>query len=287
MLTTLMLALASLQGCAVPTDSATPSPASARVDASVTSQLLALLPTDVLLLGEQHDAPEHHRIERLAVETLAARGQLAALALEMAEQEHTTAGLPRDASEDAVQIALGWKDAGWPWPPYQPAVMAAVRAGVPVLGANLPRANMRAAMADARLDALLHPMALAEQQDAIREGHCQLLPESQIMPMTRIQLARDAAMARTIEHQLMPGRTVLLIAGGGHVRRDLGVPRHLPPDLRVKVVLAQAGPSDDASKREARQRFADVAGADLLLPTPALPPSDPCATLRAMPPPSN
>ena len=252
-------------------------------DGSVASRLLALLPADVLLLGEQHDAPEHHRIERLAVEALATRGQLAALALEMAEAGQTTAGLPRDASEAAVQAALDWMNAGWPWLPYRPAVMAAVRAGVPVVGANLPRADMRAAMADARLDAALHPMALAEQQDAIRDGHCQLLPDSQIAPMTRIQLARDAAMARTIERHVRPGRTVLLIAGGGHVRRDLGVPQYLPPKLQAKVVLAQTGASDDASKKEANQRFAEVAGADLLLATPALPPSDHCAALRATP----
>ncbi len=284
-LTVLGLALTSLPGCAVPAGSATASSASAHIgDASVTSRVLALLPADVLLLGEQHDAAEHHRIEQLAVEELAARGQLAALALEMAEQGHSTAGLPRDASEDAVQATLGWQEAGWPWPPYRPAVMAAVRAGVPVVGANLPRAQMRSAMADARLDAVLHPMALAEQRDAIRDGHCQLLPNSQIAPMTRIQLARDAAMARTVERQFVPGQTVLLIAGGGHVRRDLGVPQHLPPQLRAKVVLAQTGAADDASKKEANQRFAEAAGVDLLLATAALPPSDPCAALRAPPP---
>ncbi len=280
-LTALLLVLASLPGCAVPADSVTASPTSVRGDVSNTSRLLALLPTDVLLLGERHDAPEHHRLEQLAVEALAARGQLAALALEMAEQGHTTAELPRDASEAAVMAALDWNEAGWPWPPYQPAVMAAVRAGVPVLGANLPRTNMRAVMADARLDALLHPMALAEQQEAIREGHCQLLPENQIMPMTRIQLARDAAMARTVESQLVPGRTVLLIAGGGHVRRDLGVPLHLTPNIASKVVLMQVQQSDEASKLIANDALPSEAPiADLILTTPALPPYDACAELR-------
>ena len=38
---------------------------------------------------------------------------------------------------------LAWDDAGWPWAAYGPAVMAAVRAGVPVLGANRPRSRMR------------------------------------------------------------------------------------------------------------------------------------------------
>ena len=41
-------------------------------------RLAALQPFDVLLLGEQHDAPAHQELEREAVQTLAARGQLAA-----------------------------------------------------------------------------------------------------------------------------------------------------------------------------------------------------------------
>ena len=272
-----LLAVALLPGCANPAETQS---AQGNADTSTTAQLLALLPTDVLLLGEQHDAPEHHEIERLVVEQLAGRGHLAAVALEMAEQGHSTDGLPSDASEDAARAALGWDEAGWPWPPYRPAVMAAVRAGVPVVGANLPRARMRAAMGSERLDAVLAPAALAEQRDAIRDGHCGLLPESQIAPMTRIQLARDEAMARTVESRLVAGRTVLLIAGGGHVRRDLGVPRHLPASLMSKVVLAQAGPADIASKNIADRGFADPADVDLLLRTPATPPIDHCAALR-------
>ena len=46
-------------------------------------------------------------------------------------------------------------DADWPWADYGPVVMAAVRAGVPVAGANLPRAQTRTAMQDSTLDARL------------------------------------------------------------------------------------------------------------------------------------
>ncbi len=66
----------------------------------------------------------------------------------MAEEGSSTAHLDRTATEAQVQTALSWNDKGWPWSAYGPAVMAAVRAGVPVLGANLPRARMKDAMAD-------------------------------------------------------------------------------------------------------------------------------------------
>ena len=45
------------------------------------ARLAALLPADVLLIGEQHDAPEHQQLQRQVVEWLAARGELAALAV--------------------------------------------------------------------------------------------------------------------------------------------------------------------------------------------------------------
>ena len=54
------------------------------------ARLAALLPADALLLGEQHDALEHQQLERRTVEWLAARGELAALVIEMAEQGHGT-----------------------------------------------------------------------------------------------------------------------------------------------------------------------------------------------------
>lgn len=238
-------------------------------DAPVASRVARLLPADVLLLGEQHDAPEHHAIERETVETLAREGKLAALAIEMAEEGQGTAHLPADATEAQVQTALGWDDKAWPWADYGPAVMAAVRAGVPVLGANLPRARMRDAMTDVSLDVQLgHAEHLAQQQ-AVREGHCDLLPEAQIVPMTRIQIARDRSMAQVLLKARVQGRTVLLIAGAGHVTKALGVAQHLPTDVRVKSVQLAAGEAPQAG------------GYDALWRTPPLPARDYCAGLRA------
>lgn len=205
--------------------------------APITSTLPPAQP-DVVLLGEQHDAASHPGLQRDWIERLARGGTLAALALEMAERGTTTAGLPASATDEQVRQALRWTaDNGWPWERYGPAVMAAVRAGVPVLGANLPRAEMRQAMADPALDGMLPPAALEAQQQAIRRGHCDLLPESQIRPMTRVQVARDRAMAQTLAERTAAGRTVLLIAGSGHVEPALGVPQHLRRELRVQALV--------------------------------------------------
>lgn len=236
-------------------------------------RLAALLPADAILLGEQHDAPDHQRVQRDVVQALAARGQLAALALEMAEQGLTTRGLPADASEAQVQAALQWNEAAWPWRAYGPAVMVAVRAGVPVLGANLPRAQLRSSMADPQFDTLLPGPALKAQQQAIRLGHCEMLPERQITPMTRVQIARDLTMAQTLRAAAQPGRTVLLLAGRGHVDRQLGVPQHLPREFQVKSVEIGADKAPGAPDL--------IASFDLAWPAAPGPDIDHCAQFQA------
>lgn len=255
----LATALALLAGCATRAD--TPSPQ---------TLLAQVLPTPLLLLGEQHDAPAHQRLQRELVQALAARGQLAAVVMEMVEAGRDTHGLSSMADDTEVRAALGWDERhNWPWPTYGPVVMAAVRLGVPVFGGNLPRNRLREAMGDAGLDASVARPVLERQREAIRSGHCDLLPEGQLGPMARIQLARDRTMAQVATAQLTNGRTVLLIAGNGHVRSDLGVPLHLRPGQAHRVIVARAGPTGTGLP------------ADAYWDTPALPDADHCAELRA------
>ena len=263
----LSLVLLALPGCAL-------QPPSTPADSAWQAELERWPASDALLLGEQHDAPEHQRWEADSVRWLAERGRLAALVIEMAEAGTGTDGPPPDANAAQVYAALRWNEAAWPWERYRAVIMAAVAAGVPVRGGNLPRSRMRAAMQDEALDRHLPPAALALQRNAIEEGHCGLLPADRVMPMVRIQLARDASMAQAVQQARQDGRTVLLAAGWGHVRRDLGVPTWLPANFNAKVAIAQAGQARAAIESEA----------NYIHPTPALAPRDHCAELRARPP---
>ena len=234
------------------------------------AQLESALPTDVLLLGEQHDAPDHQRLQRDTVQWLAARGRLAAVVLEMAERGHSTAALARDATEAQVQSALQWNDAAWPWSAYGPVTMAAVRAGVPVLGGNLPRSAMAAATQETRWDNHLAAPARQQLLDALQDGHCGLLPATRLPAMARVQIARDASMALTAQEAVRPGQTVLLVAGGEHVLRHRGIPTHWPQNIRSKVASAHTDQAQAAIKT----------GADIVVTTAPLPPHDACEVLR-------
>ena len=261
-----------LSSCTSPPESPVLRPLSVEALAITTVRLDTLLPMDVLLLGEQHDATEHQQIHAQVIALLAQRNLLAAVALEMADAGATTAKLHPSSTEQEAKNALKWKNDSWPWEAYGPAVMTAVRAGVLVVGANLPPESMRGNMADSSLDGQLPGPALKAQQQLIRTGHCNLLPESQITPMTRIQIARDMKMAESLKEVALPGKVVVLLAGSGHTDRLLGVPQHLPATLKVKAVRLRAG---DAAAADKADSF------DAVWATPALPEKDYCAAFKA------
>lgn len=236
----------------------------------------------IVLLGEQHDAPQHHQLEQAAVASLVRQGRLGALALEMAERGRSTTGLPPGASEEQVQRALGWNEAAWPWAHYGPGVMQAVRESIPVLGANLPRHQQRDAMKNIALDGLLSAESLQKQEQSIIDGHCGLLAVTHIRPMTRIQIARDQAMAQTLaeaarrqapsfEQGHLGRPLVLLLAGRAHVDRQLGIPRHVPADLAVGTIGMVGGLSAEQVQR------LPAPGLDAVWPTEAAPAKDYCS----------
>ncbi len=267
---TLLLAVCWLGGCAVRPEAPLIEPLSDSVAAATSARLDTLLPTDILMLGEQHDAKEHQQIEQQVIALLATRGLLAAVALEMGDAGVSTARLKPSASEQQAQSALRWNEQAWPWQAYGPAVMTAVRAGVLVVGANLPRSKMQASMADRGLDAQLPGPALKAQQQQIRLGHCGALPESQITPMTRIQIARDISMAEALSQAALPGKVVVLLSGSVHADRKLGVAQHLHPELKSKAIHLHAGEAGTGQD-----------GAfDSVWVTPALPDIDHCENFR-------
>ena len=96
------------------------------------------------------------------------------------------------------------------------------------------------------------------------------LPESQVTPMARIQIAKDISMANTLAQAALPGKTVVLLTGSGHADRQLGVPRHLPADVKAKAVRLRAG---GAAPNDSAEAF------DAVWETPALPEKDYCEGL--------
>lgn len=256
-----------------------------------------LAKADIVLLGEQHDNPEHHRLQADIAHALAARGRRLVIAFEMIDgsQQALLDGFLASRPHHAAGLGdlLGWAQSGWlDWALYRPIADAALTQADPparpIRTANLPiamaRDIARNGLAAGGLDDGLaetlrkasarDPAVLAAHARDIGDSHCGMLPERALAPFALAQYARDAVMADSIlaARDDSPEVLVLLIAGNGHVRRDVGVPLHaarLQPALKVLSV----GLVEDEAPRVG-------APFDIVWRTAPLDREDPCEAFR-------
>ena len=245
---------------------------------------------DFLLLGEVHDHPLHHRL-RLDWLTKLSALQPVAIAMEQFDHERQSdldAAHKRGDSVRDLAGAAGFRFNGWDWTFYEPVVRLALERGNLLFAANLSVERARAiARGSATGEAALADWSSADQlamEGEIDRGHCGMLPATALGPMARAQLARDATMATVmLRARRESGLPVVLIAGNGHVRRDLGVPRHLlaqmPAARIISVGFLERGQVEpiaqaDAGSPEAAIRY------DLAVLTPPHQRPDPCEMFR-------
>ncbi|MFM9916862.1 MAG: ChaN family lipoprotein [Rhizobacter sp.] len=199
-----------------------------------------------LLLGEIHDNPEHHRLRAEFLRSLLSDGIPTWVVFEQMDRQHNDAIAAAPRNTEAVIEAGQLDRKGWSWPLHRPLFDAALEGGATVVGGNLSRSEGSqvvrggASRAPPDLQRLLtnsgddaastttHWTAAldAELTRQVDEGHCGALPPDLVAPMALAQRARDAALASAMM-QAPAGTRVVLIAGNGHVRRDIGVPHYL------------------------------------------------------------
>jgi uncharacterized iron-regulated protein len=268
--------------------------------ASEESLLRALAQARYVLLGEVHDNPEHHRIQARIVGALAARGRRPSVVFEMISRDRAEAlaRALRDPEVDAESLrqTLEWDTSGWPaWPLYAPVFEAALQWRLPLAAGDLSSADRDALRragarglppeAVARL-ALSSPLPAPQREAlsrAIREGHCDLLPEDAVTAMVELQRARDAELARSLVGAATRDGAIL-IAGAGHVRRDAGVPHWLarfdPGAGVAALALLEAEADDSDPSRALAEHYGEPIPFDQLWFTAPAPREDPCEKLR-------
>jgi uncharacterized iron-regulated protein len=249
----------------------------------------------VVLLGESHDNPDHHRVQLRVLDALSMAGARHALVMEQFDVEHQTAidDALRQSGVNADDIARAGKldRTGWDWPLYRPLIERALERGMPIAAANLSRAAARRIVMSGfgalgeQAGRLPLDETWSDERDAILSnligaGHCGQAPEEMVRGIVRAQRARDATMAQAMSRY--PGRGVIGIVGRGHARRDIGIPVYLAalsPGASVSVVgLVEVaeGQTDPAA-----YAVEEGAGAyDWLWFTARAERPDPCAGLR-------
>jgi len=233
-----------------------------------------------VLVGEQHDNPDHHALQLWLLQVLSDQRAQGSLLLEMltpdqqAKVDAVQAEVRKSDIPDDLPAALAWQK-GWDWALYGPVVRYALGQPYPLLSANLDASDVTAIYAQAPTLIGVHSTAPAVREqllNQIRESHCGLLPEEHMPAMLAVQQRRDRRMAQRLLEAPSPA---LLFAGTYHARKDMGVPTHLL-DLGVShgtvvLLLAQVGAP------------VSQGAADYVWYTPALPEQDYCAQWRAQP----
>lgn len=193
----------------------------------------------VVLLGEVHDNAAQHALRQAAFEALLATGARPALAMEQFDRDRQPLIdrlLAQTPPPDAAALVSAAGGSGWHWPFYQPFISAALARGLPIVAANVGRDEargvMREGLAATGFNAEVPADLLARQAAGLEASHCGMLDARTAGRMALAQVARDQYMARVLQDHAQRG--VVLLAGNGHVRADIGVPHWLPPALRAR-----------------------------------------------------
>ena len=238
----------------------------------------------IALLGEVHDNAAGHALRLRAFDALLARGARPALVLEQfdrTDQPALDAARGRTPAPGAAELvaavqaarggSAGQAPAGWNWSFYEPFIERALRYELPIVAANIGRDEarkvMREGLAAHGFEAHVPDDIVAGIAATIEASHCGQVDNTLARRMSLAQVARDRQMARAVSAHAARG--AVLLAGNGHVRRDLGVPRWLSAIARERV--QSIGVLEDG----------DPAGAfDTRIFVPAQPRPDPCASMR-------
>lgn len=208
----------------------------------------------VVMLGEVHDNAEQHRLRLQVLRNALAAGWRPAIAMEQFDREHqididrARRERPGDAQyviDLAAPVGTA-SNSGWNWDFYRPFVALALEYDLPLIATNVSSSDTTkivrdgysavfddASIAALRLDQTIAPDWQAAQEREIDAGHCHVLPQAVWPRMARAQYARDAVMADELRKHA--GNGVVLLAGNGHVRRDIGVPRWMNGPWRDRI----------------------------------------------------
>ncbi|MEP7205884.1 MAG: ChaN family lipoprotein [Casimicrobiaceae bacterium] len=255
----------------------------------------AIVPVRFRLLGEVHDNPVHHRLRAELIDAIGQSGRRPAVVVEQfdfAGEPALAAVQQRGADAEGLASAGALDRRAWRWPLHAPVLTAALRAHMPVHAGNAPRAVLAAVMRTGDLQSLEPALRArvdraswtADQAAAlaaeIREGHCNKLPESAVPRLALAQRVRDAAMAEVLARDATADGAIL-IAGNGHVRRDLAVAAYLevPATQVVAVAWLEAGGADRRSPVFPANVITDPSGFDYVWFTPPMARPDPCLGL--------
>lgn len=205
------------------------------------AQLITTLASaPIVIVGEEHTNVRHHQIEQWLLQNLNQSRAQGSVLMEMidSDQQVSVNRLKAESlagatiSPTRATEAMRWKS-GWPWDLYRDVVMTALKGPYPLLAANITRSQVTELYNNPVFpegDLSVRPQVRESLSAIIYIMHDGQISDAQVNSMVAIQQHRDRFMAEQIRQAPRPA---LLIAGGYHASKDIGVPLHLA-DLKVE-----------------------------------------------------
>jgi uncharacterized iron-regulated protein len=191
----------------------------------------------IILIGERHDQPDHHRLQAWILDGLQPG---ALVGFEMLDE----ADVPRmNGVVDTSSIGhrTRWAESGWPdFEIYRPIFDALFKRKHTPAAIHPSRDRIRALMgsptsqqagrkAEHDREAEHDPVStegMAALKADIKKAHCGHATPTLVKAMVRAQRFKDRFMSARL-NVLAKGRQAVVIAGNGHVRKDYGMPNYL------------------------------------------------------------
>ena len=239
-----------------------------------------------LMLGEQHDHPDHHLVQAYFIYYLAERGLLGHVAMEMiASDQQRAIDAYQGAPERVKPEDLNWPSRGWPWERYEHQVKAALELSPRLIFGDLSTEQKNAVRTSEEGIAHYSDRHTAFMAELIVASHCNMFSIERATPMVDMQIARDQVMAQQMIAHALPGQVGVFIAGSGHVRADYGAPLWMAEDVPVHTLIL-VGVGEGSDPRDYLKVQGVSSGpeeknpADLLFFVPGIPKVDYCESFR-------
>ncbi len=221
--------------------------------------IIELANNRVIYLGETHDSMADHLLQMRIVQSLKKKGWDLAIAMEMFPESSQQAlddylKKQSDMDEAAFLRASKWFEVWrYDWRLFRPIFNFCRREKIPVYGINVDRKIVSSVFSEGNTDGLSDEQlkTIAPERDLSIEGYIERLngvygfhadsPHGKnkgIAGFVQSQAIWDESMAENITKILKqnPGKTVVVIAGSQHTRKDSGIPPRVA--RRIKVTQA-------------------------------------------------
>jgi uncharacterized iron-regulated protein len=239
----------------------------------------------VVVVGEQHDDPAHHELQRRLVTALASGAPGLAVGLEMLTwklQSSLDQYNRGDIDADGLAAGLDWPRAwGFTFELYRPIFVDGHAAGARFVALNAPRELVKAVrrkgvagLSEQELREL-PDLDLADEEHRrwfhriFSEGGHPAKPED-VESFYVAQVVWDETMAeRTVQALDDGARQVVVLAGIGHVARGRGIPQRVErrrDGLRVLSVVPLTGVDSENAQERVRRAIIEGEGDIIVVP---------------------